>query len=210
MKNNYVYIPIFSLIYNCVKHSNTFSVDSNLNKYSLYLFLKSDSKQNYVFKGCFSLFLNLYSDDVFELDCKNGTEFKFFIKQDDRKNNSDAFFNTFERQAISNLIEAMKTLKSKEFICFDGKIENGEPTSLICGPERVKFYKQYIDVSNAKNKNKEQIWDNLLSKKEKQNEIEDINGKYASINDKIKIAKNQIQKENKPMSQNNFTNYGKQ
>lgn len=207
MKSNCVYIPIFNLIYNFAKYSHSFSANQSINKYDLYLFLKSDSKQNYSFKGCFSLSLNFCSDDCFEVNCKNENEFKFFIKQDDKANSLDTFFNEFEHQARANPIESMETLASCGFVRFDGKIENGTLKNLVCvkNNTEIKINTSRMNILNTADKQK--AWNDLLSERKTQTEMEKIDYKNSSLDDKIKIAKNQIQKENKPMSQNNFTNY---
>ena len=206
MKGNYDNIYIFDLIYNGMMCSSN-SVNPDVNKYILCLFSKSGSKQNYVFKGCFSLFLNIYSDDVFEVNCKNETEFKFFIKQDDKANNSDFSFDTFEYQAISSPTKSMKTLESKGFVCLDGKIENGK-VKLVCVTENkelasVKRERECIYTSSDA-ESKKKIWNDLLAKREMQNKTKKTDYQNNLLNEKIKIINKQIRKENKPMSQDGF------
>ncbi len=205
MEGNYIYISVSDLICKFKKHSPT---NQDIDGYDLYLFLKSSGEQNYIFKGHFSLPSNIYEDDVFEVDCKNGTELRLFAKQNDKENSLNSFLEQIDRQSILKPMSSMETLESLGFVRFDGKIRNGKLDSLVCGQESIKFYKQYADISN--NKTKKQAGDDLLSEIEKQNNAEKIDYKSTSMGHKIKIAKDQIQKENKPMLVNDLTNHKNQ
>ena len=63
----------------------------------------------------------------------------------------------------------------------------------------IKINTSRMNILNTADKQK--AWNDLLSERKTQTEMEKIDYKNSSLDDKIKIAKNQIQKENKPMSQ---------